>query len=97
MCIVELARFGDFTVAPKRRVAPSEMGECRGKCISIKYLGYTSLGRHAFLLVTPVPSRQGVFETVRDSVGFHSDTDIEVLVSLNALISIYVKYNSSMT
>ena len=82
---MKLARLSDFTIAPEWCVASPQMGECGSESVSIKNLGDACLGRHALLLVPPIASRKRVFEAVCDGVGLYSDTDIEVLMSLNTL------------
>lgn len=85
MRVMQLAGFRNLSFSTERRVAPSKMRERRGIGVTIENLRDTCLGRHGFLLITPVTSGEGIFETIGYCLGLDGHIDVEFLVRLDAL------------
>lgn len=83
--VVELTRLGDLAIATDGSVAASEMGEGRGKGVTVEDLRDSGFRLHRLLLVAPVAGRERVLESVGDRVGLDGRVEVEGLLGLDAL------------
>ena len=85
MRVVQLAGFRNLAFSTERRVTPSKMRECRGIGVTIENLRDTCLGRHGFLLITPIASRERILQAIRDGLSLDVHVDIEFFMCCHAV------------
>ncbi len=77
---MKLAGLSNLAITTKGSGTLVKMGECQSKGVVVKNLRNTGLQWHSLLLITPVTSSEGVFESIGDSTWLHSLANSKLFV-----------------